>query len=152
MVTWYCDSSALVKRYVREAGSRWFRERQNQNKLLTSALAMAEIAAALSRRRRDGTISLFEFHRDRGQLAHHVRSGQYIFLAAGLNVIEKAARLTYRMPMTAYDAIHLATALIYVRSASDSDVEQFQFITADDQLRRAAEAEGLQTQNPNAYS
>ena len=28
---WYCDSSALVKRYVRETGSRWFRAQVSQH-------------------------------------------------------------------------------------------------------------------------
>jgi len=150
-VIWYCDSSALVKRYVREAGSRWFREQHSKHKLLTSELAIVEVAAAFARRRREGTISLFEFHRDRTQFARHIHLGQYTLLPSHFDIIERAARLAYQRPLTAYDAVHLATALIYARALSAFDVPQFQFITADQQLKRAVESEGLQVENPNDH-
>jgi predicted nucleic acid-binding protein len=149
-VIWYCDSSALVKRYVRETGSRWFREQISQHQLLTSTLTVAEIPAALARRKRDGTISAFEFHRSRTQFTRHLQADQYELLPATLSVIEEAALLTYRLPLAGYDAVHLATGLKYLR-ATGADPNQFCFLTADDQLRRAAEAEGLSSENPNEY-
>lgn len=136
---------------MREAGSRWFRQQHGQHELLTSELAIVEVAAALARRRRDGTISLFEFHRDRTQFARHIQSGQYALLPAHFDVIERAARLAYRLPLTSYDAVHLATAFIYAPSISASGASQFQFITADEQLKRAVKAEGLQAENPNDH-
>ena len=147
---WYCDSSALVKRYVREVGSSWFRQQQSQHQILTSALALTEIAAALARRRRDGAISTFEFHRSRAQFTRHLQAGQYILLPATLDMIDRATLLTYRLPLAAYDAVHLATAQDYLKAGS-VDADQFCFVTADDQLQRAAHAEGLKTVNPNDY-
>ena len=148
---WYCDSSALVKRYVRETGSRWFREQIGEHKRLTSSLAVAEIPAALARRKREGTISAFEFHRARTQLTRHLQSGQYVLLPAILEVINQAALLTYRLPLAGYDAVHLATALSYFRNGG-ADVTQIYFLTSDYQLQRAAETEGLKTENPNEHS
>ena len=147
---WYCDSSALVKRYVRETGSRWFRAQVSQHQLLTCTLAIAEIPAALARRKRDGTISAFEFHRSRTQLTRHLQARQYELLPATLSVIEQAALLTYRLPLAGYDSVHLAAGLNYLRTTGAAP-HQFCFLSADDQLQRAAEAEGLSTENPNAY-
>ncbi|MGH9753592.1 MAG: type II toxin-antitoxin system VapC family toxin [Blastocatellia bacterium] len=147
---WYCDSSALVKRYVRETGSRWLREQISHHQLLTSVLAIAEIPAALARRQRDGTLSVFEFHRSRLQITRHLQAGQYALLPATLHVIQQAALLIYRLPLAGYDAVHLATAIHYLRT-SGIDANQFYFLTADLQLQRAAEAEGLKTENPNNH-
>src|SRR6266849_7723120 len=72
-VIWYCDSSALVKRYVREVGSTWLRHQTGQHKLITSTLVLAEVASAFTRRWREGTISEIEFYRDRTQFLRHVR-------------------------------------------------------------------------------
>ena len=147
---WYCDSSALVKRYVRENGSRWFREQISHHHLATSVLAIAEIPAALSRRQRDGTLSIFEFYRSRLQLTHNLQAGQYTLLPSTLYVIEQAALLIYRHPLAGYDAVHLATAIHHLRTGG-IDANQFYFLTADLQLHRAAEAEGLKTENPNNH-
>ena len=145
---WYCDSSALVKRYVRETGSRWFREQVSQHRLLTSTLAVAEVPAALARRKRDGTLSTFEFHRSRTHLTRHLQDGQYTLLSPALEIIEQAALLIYRLPLAGYDAVHLGTALSALRSVGR---DQFCFLTADQQLQRAAEAEGITTENPNDH-
>ena len=145
---WYCDSSALVKRYVRETGSPWFREQVSQHRLLTSTLAVAEVPAALARRKRDGTFSTFEFHRSRTHLTRHLQAGQYTLLSPTLEIIEQASLLIYRLPLAGYDAVHLATALFALRSI---DRDQFCFLTSDRQLQRAAEAEGVATENPNEH-
>ncbi len=147
---WYCDSSALVKRYVREVSSLWFRREHGQHDLATSALTVVEVPAALARRMRDGSISAFEFHRGRTQLTRHLRSGQYSILPVASDVIQLAAILTHQLPLAAYDAVHLATALRY-RQTFGVDLEQFCFVTADDQLKRAAQAQGLKTENPNDH-
>ncbi len=77
-------------------------------------------------------------------------SGQYVFLPASDEIIEYASQLIYRHPLAAYDAVHLATALDYLKTTGVNP-NQFYFITADDQLERAAQAESLQTENPNDH-
>jgi hypothetical protein len=62
-------------------------------------LAVAEIPAAMARRRRDGSLSSFEFHRSRTQFTRHLQANQYTLLPAHLDVIEQAALLTYRLPL-----------------------------------------------------
>ena len=118
--------------------------------LLTSTLAIAELPSALTRRKRDGTISTTEFHRSRTQLTRHLETGQYFFISATIDIIKQAPLVIYRQPLAAYDAVHVATAIQYLRTTG-IDPNQLYFITADCQLQRAAEAEGLQTENPNDH-
>lgn len=147
---WYCDSSALVKRYVSETGSRWLRQQVGKHRLSSSVIVIPEVASALARRHRQGTLSLYAFYRDRALFDHRLRTNQYLLLLPTLTIIDQAADLIYRHPLAAYDAVHLATALDYL-AASGTAPKQFFFVTADDQLQRAAAAEGLPTENPNAH-
>lgn len=56
--TWgYFDTSALVKRYVNEPGSRQARALQRRLDFLSSAIAPVEAMSALMRRRRAGDLS-----------------------------------------------------------------------------------------------
>src|SRR5215831_20177248 len=47
---WFVDTSALVKRYIKEQGSEWFRREIIQHNVLISQLTPIEMAAALSKR------------------------------------------------------------------------------------------------------
>lgn len=147
---WYCDTSALLKRYVREVGSRWLRQQVSRYELLVSELVIAELPSALARQQRQGLISQREFHSGRNQFTHHLRNGRYRLLPTTRPILDQAALLIYRYPLAAYDAVHLASALAYLR-ASGLNAKQFHFVTADNQLQRAAAAEGLQIENPNAH-
>ncbi len=148
---WYCDPSALVKRYLKESGSDWFRSQCGRQQLLTSILIIAEMASAFGRRQRQGALLKFEVYHSRHLFRKHLETNQYSFLPATEEIIKHAARLISRQPLAAYDALHLATAIEYLK-VTGADPKQFYFITADVQLQRAAEAEGLQTENPNDRS
>jgi len=53
MAYYYADSSALVKRHVREAGTDWFRtlaETASGNVFITARLSLIEVYSALNRR------------------------------------------------------------------------------------------------------
>jgi len=47
---WFVDTSALVKRYIKEQGSEWFRQEIVRHDVLISQLTPIEMAAALSKR------------------------------------------------------------------------------------------------------
>jgi hypothetical protein len=57
-MTWLCDSSALVKRYVQEIGSRWFRREVDRHTMVIAQITVVEVHAALALRYRTGTISV----------------------------------------------------------------------------------------------
>lgn len=60
MAVYFLDSSAVVKRYVAEVGSTWVQtttELTSGHELYLSDLTIVEVCAAMSRRRRDGSLS-----------------------------------------------------------------------------------------------
>jgi predicted nucleic acid-binding protein len=60
MATYYLDSSALCKRYVAEAGAGWIAslfDPAQRHRLLVVRVTHVEIASALARRVREGTLS-----------------------------------------------------------------------------------------------
>jgi hypothetical protein len=60
------DTSALVKRYVNETGSIWVRtivDLASGNVISTAQVTRAEVASALARRAREGSLSLVESER-----------------------------------------------------------------------------------------
>ena len=63
MPFYQCDASGLVKRYVDEAGSDWFRaivDPAAANIVSIADITRAEVASALARRAREGIITLDE--------------------------------------------------------------------------------------------
>ena len=59
MADFYADSSVLVKRHVREAGTDWFvavADPATGNTILTAQISQVEVISALQRRVRDGEL------------------------------------------------------------------------------------------------
>ncbi|MEW6210582.1 MAG: type II toxin-antitoxin system VapC family toxin [Acidobacteriota bacterium] len=145
---WFVDSSALVKRYVKETGSVWLRSEIVKNEVLISQLTPVEISAALGRKYRRGVISKFVFYQARRILVYHLNGQQYKVINLSQRIVNEAFRLTFERSLRAYDAVQLASALI---ASARFDLSRFVFITADSDLEAAAQAEGFQTDNPLAH-
>ncbi|MGH8673584.1 MAG: type II toxin-antitoxin system VapC family toxin [Burkholderiales bacterium] len=134
----YLDASALVKRYVAEAGS------QEVEALIGSALATgtavvsrAEVAAALARAARMGLVTreaaakaLEAFNAD---WEHLVR------LQMGEPLAARAAGIAWEHGLRGYDAVHLAAALVWRETLG----EPLTVATYDREFWRAARASGL---------
>jgi uncharacterized protein len=153
MITYYVDTSALVKRYVDETGSGWLRTAlgtQPAPSIIIVHLAIVEIASALMRRLREGALTPAEV----AQLQNAFRSdclNEYeIALAVG-NIIDQANHLLEAYPLRAYDAVHLATAVVVNRRLVGSNLAPLIFLSSDDRLNQAASAEGLAVDNPNHH-
>jgi predicted nucleic acid-binding protein len=108
------DSSALVKRYIDEVGSDWLRAALDTSpapSLIVVHLAIVEITSALTRRMREGILTLTEY----AQVQNAFRSdclNEYQLIIAVDNIIDRANRLLESHPLRAYDAIHLAAAVV----------------------------------------
>ena len=111
-MVWFVDTSALAKRYIKEAGSEWFRREVISHDVLVSQLTPIELAAALSRRFREGSISRFVFYQARRALLRHLSEGKYATVELSQRVVKEALRLTFTGSLRAYDAVQLATALV----------------------------------------
>jgi hypothetical protein len=147
---WFCDSSALVKRYVQEVGSHWFRREIDRHTVVIAYITIVEVHAALAARHRRDGISLFSFYHARRNFTDHVKRTLYHVEPLTEAIVNLATTLVSQHPLRAYDAVQLATALEYLKQYPTAKTV-FCFLTADDQLYRAAMAEGLNVDNPSRH-
>ncbi len=145
VVTWFMDSSALVKRYVREQGSKWLRAEITHHSVIIAQITAVEVVAALRKRFRQGDISEFAFYQARKRFITHVARQQYQVVTMNSQIVDEAMRIASDQDLRAYDAVQLATALAII---PPSNTSRLVFLTADDDLEVASQAEGLKTENP----
>lgn len=147
----YLDSSAVVKRYVPEAGSSWVARLCEQEPIAISLITIPEIASALARRTREGELSVQQ--RD-GLLRSFLRDvSSFIVIDMSQTVVLRATSLLMTAPasvrLRTLDALHLASAQMAFSRASRGGVETGAFVTADRALLNAAAWAGLTALDPN---
>lgn len=106
----YLDTSAVIKRYLREPGSDALNQRfQRGDRLFTSALTYAEVHSALGRKRQQGDISETSYKRACERFV-----SDWLF---SLNILEVDTKtladlpgLTRRFRLRGADAVHLSSA------------------------------------------
>ena len=134
----YLDASALVKRYVAEPGSAAVESLIGGAQAVgTGVLSRAEVAAALAKAAGAGLVTresaakaLQAFNAD---WEHMIR------LQVSEPLVARAASLAWEHGLRGYDAVHLATALVW-REMLGGPVS---VATYDRQLWRSAQASGL---------
>jgi len=136
----YYDTSALVKQYLQEAGSKLVLELlKSGEKVYTASLAYAETLAAFSRRTREGRLTRETTKRLALRFDKDWESYDIVVLSE--NVFRLARQMLYRHPLRSADAIHLASALLLARTSPRSS---WSFVCADGRLCDAAKSEGFQ--------
>lgn len=134
----YLDASALVKRYVAEVGSAEVEALIGEAQATgTAVLSRAEVAAALAKAVRVGLVAresalkaLASFNAD---WEHLIR------LQFGEPLAARAATLAWEHGLRGYEAVHLATALVWRETLG----ETVTVATYDRELWRGAQASGL---------
>ena len=142
----YLDSSALLKAYVQEAGSADVLQAMADSLYVGTALiTKVELAAAFTKlvRTRVLTNEMALFSMDL-LLAHWP---SFIRLQVSNNVVDRAVALTRRHPLRGYDAVQLASAVVWQEVIS----QPVAFATFDKLLWRTAADAGL-TPFPNDLS
>ena len=153
MTTCYVDTSALVKRYVDEVGSDWVRAMLGKSpppSVIVVHLFIVEMTSALTRRRREGILTSAEY----AQLRAAFRSdclNEYRIVTAVDGIIDEATRLLEQHPLRAYDAVHLAAAVVSNRHLLAEGLAPLVFLSADHHLNDAASAEGFAIDNPTHH-
>jgi len=145
----YFDTSALIKLYVEEPGSRAVSTLVTETgSVATAKVALVEVHAGLARRRRAGDLSVVAYERTCRQFEEQWRT--YVRLDLRDDILGQARELVQRHPLRSLDAIHLASALA-LRAALEQEVR---FVAADGRLVQAAELERLTAVNvvPSASS
>lgn len=148
----YFDSSALVKRYMAEVGCEWVQARCNDPaRIIAMAdIGRVEIAAAFASKLRGSFITPVEYQAARTQLKMDMQERCHL-IPVESGRVDAAIELTARHKLRGYDAVHLACALYLNQTLLDNGLSPLVFISADSDLLHAAQAEGLQIENPALY-
>lgn len=153
MANYFFDSSSLMKRYAKEQGTNWvlsiFRKKSN-NRINIAEITYVEIVSALSRRHRGNTISSANFGRSLSRFRKSFRN-KFFVTPIDIKIIEKAGSLAERHFLRGYDAVQLACALEIENTRKLLGASSIIFVSADNALNQAAQAEGLTFDNPNNY-
>lgn len=149
---YFVDSSALVKRYVRETGTAWVRgiTRHNPSTHIYIALITAvEVTSAIARRR-GTTLTAAQASSLLSRFRQHL-AGRYLPSQITPALVSDAMKLANAHRLRAYDAVQLAAALDVYRDWSANRLGAFVFVSADRTLNAAATAEGLTVDDPNLH-
>jgi predicted nucleic acid-binding protein len=134
----YLDTSALLKRYVQEAGSQELRSAWEDFDLTGAVrIVQAEMAAALVKARRVGWLEAADAQKAWSEFLGDWR--RLTLLEANAQVVQRAGELAWTYPLRGYDAIHLAAALIW----QDGIGEPVTLATFDRILWQSAKDAGL---------
>ncbi len=150
---YFLDSSALVKRYVAETGTAWVRALvtlSTHNKLLITRITWVEVLSALARRQREGSLSSTQVDKSVQSFRYDLDT-QYQVVEFSRELAKAAGQLVRKHPLRAYDAVQLASALRVQLDLVQAKAQSLTFVAADDRLITMAQAEGLQTDNPNHH-
>lgn len=154
MADFYFDSSALVKRYVVEAGSARVSELldlASGNEVIIVAVTPVEMIAAIARRVRGGTMTPEDATTAFNLIRSDVQTG-YQVVELTEAVIARAMGLAERHALRGYDAVQLAGALMVNALLLGSDLPPITFVSADAELNGVAVIEGLPVENPNHHA
>lgn len=135
----YIDTSVLVAYYCPEPRSAAVQERLQADPLpVISRLTEVELASAVARKVREGGLVRQDAHRILDVAARHVREGYYVVRDMAAEDWGRARVLLARMylPLRTLDALHLVLA----------ERMGIELYTADEKLRRSAEAVGVPVQ------
>ncbi len=135
----YFDTSALVKRYVDEPGRQEVMQLFRRHECVGSALVAIELQSALRRRIAEGTI-------DGGHVADIVKRFRadrtfWTLVEVTREVVVAAETLVAASPLRTLDAIHLASAQLFV----DRTGEDVVFVSADRRQVEVALRMGMTT-------
>jgi predicted nucleic acid-binding protein len=151
MSDYFCDSSGIVKRYVLEVGSHWMQQICDPtagNEIWVSVITGVEVMAAIWRKVREGTLPHPLAARIADEFREHFRH-QYRVVELLDAIVEEAMELVERHSLRGYDAVQLASAKWLNRQLLGVGLPPLIFVSADEELLAAAQAEGLVTENPN---
>jgi uncharacterized protein len=136
----YLDTSALVKRYFKEAYTddvidKW----REAEEIVTSSVAYAEAMAAFFRKKREADIDAGVMRR----LIEDLREDWYSFIRIRVDdeLNSTIERMTARYSLRGFDAIHLSSALV----VHEKFKAELLFMCFDVQLAEAAADAGIRT-------
>ncbi len=151
MAIYFLDSSALVKRYISEAGSNWVLKLFDpalKNEVFIAAITGVEIIAAIARRSRGGSISVADATGIFNQLKSYLQK-DYQIIEITESIINSGMSFAEKHGLRGYDAIQLAAGHAVNTLCIANGLPAISFVFADKELNAAASGEGLVIENPS---
>ena len=134
----FCDTLALVKLYVREAGSdALLAEAGAASAVAVCRIAWAEAVAAMARRARDVPADAEALDAARQRLREHW--SHYVVVEVTQALVERAGDYADTFALRGYDSVQLAAA----RTVQEAGREDLRFACYDTRLRKAAKVLGM---------
>jgi len=149
----FCDTSAIIKRYVSEIGSPWLREKVDPGAgvaVYLATISAVEVASAITRRQRGGSLPQHEAARFLAQFRSDL-DDEYRTIHLGDSIIAKAMDFAEARALRAYDAVQLAAAVELNRWRIAMGKTPIIFLSSDGELNAAALAVGLNVDDPNTH-
>lgn len=134
----YFDTSALVKRYIEEAGRPEVLRLLRRHDCVVSAVLPVELRSALRRRVAEGTLDAARAPRILKRVA--ADRAYWTLVEVGTDVLAAAETLVATHPLRTLDGIHVASAQVF---AARVPTLELIFVSADKRQRAAAAAIGL---------
>ncbi len=152
MATYFCDSSAIVKRYIAETGSAWLlaTTTPKNNFVYVARITFVEVVSAISRREKGNHISAADADTARLTFEQDYLNEFFKVEISG-NLIIEAANLAKKYALRGYDAVQLAAAIKTQKEREALGLSPLTLLSADTDLNDAATAEGLTVDNPNDH-
>jgi predicted nucleic acid-binding protein len=153
VAAFFCDSSAIVKRYVNETGSAFvdnLADLRNGNIILLARITRVEIVAAIARRLKGRSITNADAQNAIAMFQHDL-SNNYFTIEITPALLSTATSLAAKHALRGYDAIQLAAALEANNERIANGLSKLTLVSADTDLNAAAQSEGLSVENPNNY-
>jgi uncharacterized protein len=152
MAVLFFDSSGLVKRYIAETGTAWVINllRPATNDIFIANIRGIEVASAIARRLKIGSIN----HTLAGKALKRFKRDfvkRFIIIDLTPTIIDEGILLAEKHSLRGYDTAQLAVGLSVRNRLAQSGIQTFTFISADNELNYAAQAEGLVVDNPNNH-
>jgi predicted nucleic acid-binding protein len=151
----FLDTSAFIKLYLKEKGSRWIRRLVKSNQILISELTLAEATNVVTRLYRNGNITR---RKVRSVLKSIGNKSDYIQIIP-LKIEEQISLLATlglglpgNLRLRTLDSIQIVAAEIAKNFINSQDpAATFIFVSSDRQLLQVAQARGFTTENPENY-
>ena len=137
----YFDTSALVKRYVDEAGRREVLTLLRRHECVSSALLPVELRSGLRRRVVDGSLEAARLPLILRRVA--ADRPYWTLVEVGADVLAAAESLVGAYSIRTLDALHVASAQLFAARLS---MPALMFVSADRRQTETAVAVGLAAQ------
>ncbi len=150
---YFFDSSAIVKNYVQETDTKWVKSVFNalSTKIIYAvSISEVEVVSAFVRRRQGKTMSANDAAIASQQFRYDFANDLRVIDVERI-LLNRAVSLAEKFALRGYDAVQLSAAIEVSIRINSLKLNSLFFVSADNELNSAAQAEGLTVENPNNY-